>query len=267
MKELGLWPETSLRYKVLSSLERKAGLEADVVLTGTQHMVDELLPVKQKGKVLRAPTAVNEDSFYFLPHSRERLRKLWKAEDRIVATYIGKLGDLYYTKELVSFFSGLYKMNSSFFFVVATRYCHNEIEQWFEECHIPAENYMLDGFLSNNQVKEFISASDIGISAVPPSPSQKFRSPTKVAEYLMCGLPYITCAGVSEDDLYAEKYGVGVVVNGFSEEEAKRKYPSIEGLLQQDKDMIRKRCRETGIEYRSQRKVVKIIKENLRHLL
>jgi hypothetical protein len=97
---------------------------------------------------------------------------------------------------------------------------------------------------------DWLSAADLGIVAVPPLPAQRFRSPIKVGEYLACGLPYIVCRGVSEDDLWAERYGVGVVIDAFTREAVWRKADRIRALLAEEKTGLRSRCRAAGVAYR-----------------
>jgi hypothetical protein len=267
MSELGVWSRKSIQYKSLSYLEEKAGAYADVILTGTRFMVERLQKRYGHNHVFRAPTGVDESFFRFAPEAREQLRHRFKIGSRKALLYLGKFGDLYYKEEVVAFFSGLYQCDSNLFFMVVTRFDHEEVKGWFEKYSIPPDAYLITGNLPFEEVPAFMSAADIGISAVPPSPSQKFRSPTKVGEYLMCGLPIITCEGVSEDDLYAKGERVGIVVPYFEKRTGKASYPEVRDLLNENPDMLRQRCRQVGITYRSKAAVVNLITTQLRQLL
>ena len=66
----------------------------------------------------------------------------------------------------------------------------------------------------------------------------------------MCGLPYITCKGISEDDIYAEKYNVGAVVKTFNERDILLSLDKINELISEEKQVLRLRCRKAGLEYR-----------------
>ena len=110
-------------------------------------------------------------------------------------------------------------------------------------------------------VPEYISAADMGIVGIPPSPSQKFRSPVKVAEYLLCGIPYIVCKGISEDDCYAKKHNVGVVLEDFSSASWQTATQDIFDLTSENKDIQRARCRKIGLQYRGFRNAKKVLKE------
>ncbi len=168
---------------------------------------------------------------------------------------MGKFGGLYYKGEVAELCKSLFDLRPKLFFLIVSSNKYEEIDILFKNAGLDNEHYTITGDLSYDEVKDYLSAADIGLSAVPPTPSQKFRSPTKVGEYLLCGLPYITCKGISEDDLYAEEYNVGAVVNSFDHRHVLRSMDQINLLLSEDKDTIRKRCREVGLAYRAKSNV------------
>lgn len=261
MAELGLWKETSWRYKILNFLETKAGIEGDYVLTGTRFMEEELRPEKTRGKIFRAPTGVDENEFYFRAGAlREvQVRHNFSAEDKIVL-YVGKFGGLYYTDEILLLFKILNDHIPKIRFVVITSNPWTDIVQYCNKLSFDPERITYLTKVPAEAIKIYISASHLGISAVPPTPSQKFRSPTKVAEYLLCGLPFITCKGISEDDVVAERDKVGIVVQEFSETAILKAMPAIISLLQSDRDEIVARCRLAGLTYRAKSNVDRILK-------
>lgn len=255
MVELGLWKKKSLKYIVLNTLEKLAGKYADHIMTGTKYMVEYLKKEGSHAQVYRAPTAVDERQFHFNSISRSELRKKLNIEDRKVFVYFGKFGDLYHKKEIIQVFKGLINLIPNSFFVIATNYDHSEIEEWFIKADISANDYLIRDFIAIDQMPDYLSIADMGISSIPPTPSQKFRSPTKVAEYLLCGLPYITCEGISEDDVYAIENSVGIVLKEFSIAEIKDNQNEINKLLEENKEIQRNRCRKVGLEYRSKEKI------------
>ena len=204
-----------------------------------------------KGKIYRSPTGVDENEFYFREEGRNRIRRELGLDGKFVVIYIGKFGDLYYKEEIPGICKSLVDINKNFLFLIVTSNELSGVNTLFEEAGISPDFYHLTSNLSYEEIKEYISAADLGISAVPPSPSQRFRSPTKVAEYLLCGIPYITCDGVSEDFQIAEKYNVGIVLKKFCDQEVKNNYEKIKELLEEDKKIQRERCRNVGIQYRA----------------
>ncbi len=259
--ELGRWDKRSIKYKLLKKLEDYAGSQGDYILTGTKYMVKELANRKSKAKLFRAPTSVDESLYEFNGEARTRIREELGIDRRKVLLYLGKFDGLYYGGEIADFCKTISDNDSSFFFLIVTPNNYQKVEGLFKVSGISEENYYITEAVTPSEVIEYISSSDIGLIAIPPTPSQKFRSPVKTAEYLLCGLPYITCEGVSEDDIYAQEYNVGIVLQNLAKDQALNSAGRINTLLAEDKNELRKRCREVGLSYRSKSNVVKTLRE------
>ncbi|MGL1889885.1 MAG: hypothetical protein OCD76_25455 [Reichenbachiella sp.] len=246
--EMGHWKASSVKYKILHQLEQWAGKYAHHILTGTRHMQEQLQKEGTRAIVHRAPTAVDPEIFKFDASKRTKIRSELNVGDRDFYIYPGKLGGLYYEKELIRLFASIYEMNNKSFFLIATDYDLKTVELWFKEYKVPLKNYHLRKFIPLLDIPAYLSAADMGIVAIPPTPSQIFRSPTKVAEYLLCGLPYIVCQGISEDDEVARDHEVGVCLKEFSSKEINRVFKEIQAFLASS---IRGKCRQVGLDYRS----------------
>lgn len=249
LAEFGIWKRSGWRYKTLNNLERQLGEKADYVLTGTRHMVEELKPVA-RGQVFRAPSSVDETVFTFSEEARQQLRRQYGIEQRRVMIYAGKFGGIYYDREITDFCAELLRQDPSWFFAFITPVDHAYVKALCDASGLPAGGYLINEARGSSEMVDWLSSSDIGLTAIPPYPNQRFRSPVKVGEYLMCGLPYITCRGVSEDDEWAEREQVGVVVPEISRETARSAAEAIEMLLATDRHVLRERCRKAGIAYR-----------------
>ena len=265
MVDLGHWSKKSINYHVLKSLESFAAKRADVIFTGTKYMVERLQKKRIKAKIFRAPTSVDENKFIFMPDARDGFRKEHNLEGRKVIVYLGKFGGLYYDFEIIKFFKFLHAADPSFFFLIITKDNPLMIENWLFQEKISRESFLLTSSTDYVETRALLSAADIGLNAVPPTPAQKYRSPLKIAEYLLCGLPYITCKGVSEDDIYAKENKVGVVIKDFSECEIKKVIPEIQAFLEQGKD-LKKHCREIGLKYRAKSNIDKLFSTVFRNV-
>ena len=204
-----------------------------------------------KGKIYRAPSSVDESLYYFSSQARKRIRNNLNISNKTVLLYLGKFGNLYYDKEIIKFFQLLYNYDSRFFFLIVTPSDKNKIQNYFIDSTIEVNSYYITEAYDSKQVREFISSSDIGLTAIPPTPSQKYRSPVKTSEYLLCGLPYITCDGISEDSDYARDHNIGLVIENLDNIDVPTIYENINMLLLENKNSLRKRCREIGLIYRS----------------
>ena len=259
MYELGLWSNINPNYIFLNALEKYLGKNSDYILTGTKYMVNTLIQTGAKGKIYRAPSSVDETLYYFSSVARNKTRNKLGMTNKTVLLYLGKFGNLYYDKEIIKFFQLLYKHDPRFFFLIVTPSDKNKINNYFIDFPIDDNSYHITEAYNSKQVIEFISSSDIGLTAIPPTPSQKYRSPVKTSEYLLCGLPYITCDGISEDSDYARDHNIGLVIENLDNIDVPTIYKNINMLLLENKNSLRKRCREIGLIYRSKSNVDKIL--------
>ncbi|MEP2025452.1 MAG: glycosyltransferase [Reichenbachiella sp.] len=258
LEELGFWSKSSLKYKLLHSIEKRLGTHGDHIITGTKHMIEQLKAWGAKSKLYRLPTSVDQNVFVFSQEARDKVRKRLNINGRKVVIYTGKFGDLYYKEEIFELCQALYTYDSTYFFVFLTGHNPAELKQLFDQVHVPESAYFI-GRVPFEEVNQFLSAADIGLVTVANFPSKKYCSPTKVGEYLCCGLPYIVTVGTSEDDEYAEKYNVGVVVESFHKPDIVARIERIEQLINENKNTLRKRCRQVGIEYRGIENAIKTI--------
>ena len=246
-----MWSKDSLQYKISHYLERKAALNAKVIASGTIFMQERVEKVwKSKAKFFRIPTVANDKKFIFNQKERDETRKeLGIGDDTWVLYYPGKFGDLYYKEEFAYMYKWLKEEEPRFHMLIVTPHTDEEVHELFEKAGVPKEHYTVTHSDYEN-IHKYHFSSDFAIISVPQGPSKKFISNIKVGEYLCAGLPFLINKGVSEDYIYATEKKVGVVVDGFVEDEIKKAVPKIREYLSGDRDKLRKHCREVGLEYR-----------------
>lgn len=262
LAEFGSWRRSGWRYRLLNGLEERVGREADFILTGTEHMRKDLTGVAQ-GEVYRAPSSVDEGTFSFRAKARDVKRAALGIGEQKVLVYAGKFGGIYYDEEIGAFCAEMHRLDPDWYFLFLSPTPEEQVRQSLEAGGLSSECYHLTEAHSADEVAEWLSAADAGLTAIPPYPNQKYRSPVKVGEYLMCGLPYITCRGVSEDDQWAEEHRVGVVVDEISAGNAEKAVHELNELLLEPAELLRLRCRETGIAYRGRGQVDALFDEIL----
>lgn len=254
--DFGIWKKSSLKYKVLSRLEYLAGKNSNYILTGTRFMAEDLKKSGSKAKIFRAPSAVDDTVFQPIPGERERIRSQLNIENRIAIIYAGKFGGIYYEREIPVFFKALHDLSKNYYFIVLSPSDHMQLRDLFGEAGLDPENYCIEYAAGAPEMAGWNSAADIGLTAIPPLPHQRYRSPVKVGEYLMCGLPIITCTGVSEDDEVALEHNVGIVVPALLPEYAAETHSRITEMMAEDREQLRHRCRSAGISYRGRGPVI-----------
>ncbi|MFM1931686.1 MAG: hypothetical protein RL226_989 [Bacteroidota bacterium] len=253
LREFGFWKSTDFKYKLMTRLELQAGMYAKSVLTGTKYMVEDLQKRGHK-HVFRAPSSVDEKVFYFDQIARDRIRHQLGLTNRQVMVYVGKFGGIYYEREIGDFFARLHELDPTFFLLIVSPQPADAIATVLQQAGVQPNSFLITEAHSPDEIRGFNSAADIGLTAVPPYSGQRYRSPVKVGEYLLCGLPYITMAGVSEDDLVATEYNVGIVLHELSTQSADTFLTSW-NHLKADQISLRERCRTAGMTYRGRKQV------------
>jgi hypothetical protein len=260
------WSRKTLSFKILNKLEYWSGKDADIISSGTYHMLNRLKSWNTRATVYKIPSVANDTKFKFSEEKRKQIRSSYAIrEDQKIFIYPGKFGDLYFNEELIDLFHGYHELDKDIFFMVLTLSPIDKVQKMFEQRGIPKEYYTITK-VPYSEMDSYLSASDLGIVSVPPLPSKKFCSNIKVGEFLCNGLPYLICNGVSEDDEYALNQNVGITVDYFSKQDAIISYPRVKLLLSENKEILRNRCRQAGLDYRSFQKLNPIFKQALETL-
>jgi hypothetical protein len=247
LADFGLLHRRSLRYRLLHFLEMRAGRKSDFIITGTIHM-EKRLKENSSAKVYRAPSAIDGNVFYFDPEARQKIRTELRLEsnDRI-AIYAGKTGGLYLqASALAAMMVKIKTENTQWHLLIVSPDDPHTLREAFLNAGANPERLHIRKASSPQEMRGYYSCADVGVSAVPSLPSQLYRSPVKVGEYLFCGLPYLTFPGVSEDDLVAKQFNVGSVLG----DDFFQNLRDLEIMLAEPPEKLRSRCRMAGESYR-----------------
>lgn len=250
-RDAGAWKVNSWQYQISRFLERASAKRADVIASGTRFMGEFLQnELNFAGTFVRIPTVANDRKFAFDASRRaaKRAELNIAPEDRLIF-YPGKFGGLYYNTEIGEVVAQMMVHDPKLKFLVVTPNDPVDVRNMLQRSGIPAEALTIaqSGY---EGIEDYFFAGDLGLITIPPGPAQKYRSSIKVGEYLCAGLPFLTSTGISEDYVYATERNVGVVVESFSRDEIDRVWPEIDRFLSEDKQTLRTRCREVGVEYR-----------------
>lgn len=250
-RDNGMWPKSSLQYRISHFLERRAAEFATAIASGTRFMQQRLEQEwRVKGKFFKIPTVANDRKFTFDQALRnETRRELGIGPEQQVLFYPGKFGGLYYYEETAWMYRWLQELEPRLYFLIVTPHSDEEIISIFHSAGVARDSYSVM-HCDYSDIHRYYFASDFAVIAVPPGPSKQFISNIKVGEYLCAGLPFLITRGVSEDYLYAESHKVGVVVDDFREADIKEAWPAIKAYLEMDAKERRQHCRSVGLEYR-----------------
>jgi glycosyltransferase involved in cell wall biosynthesis len=243
--DAGVWPEGGLLYRLTKTAEKKLLKAADGFVVLTEKARKILFPRDREGRPVEViPCCVDAERFRpFGEESRGALRHKLNLEGRRVIIYIGSLGGWYLTDEMAELMALAHYEDASTFLMVLTQSPPEMITGRLDALGVAQSDYFVKK-VAPEDAPRYLKAADFAVSLIKPCYSKMSSSPTKIAEYLASGLPFITNAGIGDlDDLIAED-NVGVILDAFNRESYGRALEGIK-VLSLDRG-IAERCRESA---------------------
>lgn len=208
-----LWPRTGRMYRVAKGFERRFLLAADHVVSLTHAAVTEMqrFPYLQgrMPPVTVIPTCADLERFKPMPHAGESVG--------FVLGYVGSAGTWYLFDEVVACFAELLRLRPDARFLIVNRGEHAYIRERFAIAGIHDATVELRT-TTHAEVPQQIARMDAGIFFIRPVFSKQASAPTKLAEFLGCGVPCLGNAGVGDMAEVLEGDRVGVALRAFDED-------------------------------------------------
>jgi glycosyltransferase involved in cell wall biosynthesis len=207
-----LWPRTGRMYRVAKSFEERFLLAADHVVSLTHAAVTEMqrFPYLQgrMPPVTVIPTCAD----------LARFKPLQRAGDAtgFVLGYVGTVGTWYLFDEVAACFAQLLRVRPDARFLVVNRGEHAYIHERLAAAGVPAAAVELTT-VTHAEVPRQMARMDAGVFFIKPVLSKQASAPTKLAEFLGCGIPCLGNAGVGDMAEVLEGEGVGVALKSFDE--------------------------------------------------
>lgn len=244
--DAGIWPEGGLLYRAAKRVERWLIQQADAFVVLTEKAREVLFPESKKtgfdklGRPVEViPCCVDLERFASAtPETRTRKREELGITDKRVMVYVGSFGGWYLTKETADIFRGFREQYPNAFAMILTQSKADVIEPLLRKAGFRNYEFLITQ-VPAAEIPEYLVAADVAVSFIKPCYSKQASSPTKIAEYLACGLPVIANGGVGDVDLLIQNHGVGALVESFDREAYLAAFDKIEGLGD-----ISAKCRE-----------------------
>lgn len=235
----GLWPAGGRLYRIAKSLERRFFMAADHVVTLTNA---------SEAEIRRFPyLAAKAPPISVIPTCADLERFKPPAgpnQHPVTLGFVGAANTWSLFDEVLNLYRALLARDSRTRLLVVNRGEHEWIRS--RVAHLGLANEAIEIVSADHAaVPALISRMTFGAAMRKPAYSQIACAPTKLAEYLGCGVPAIINRGVGDAADIVERERVGVVVNGFSPEETDRGAGQLIALAQ-DPDLP-DRCRRTAL--------------------
>jgi glycosyltransferase involved in cell wall biosynthesis len=200
-------------YSIAKSFERKFLLKADYVVSLTYAAVRELKNFDYlqgcMPPVSVIPTCADLTRFKPLVPK--------PAYGGLVFGYVGTVGTWYLFDEVAKCFSLILSLRPDARFLIVNRNEHGYILERLVIAGIPIDRVELVA-ANHAEVPQQMSRMDAGIFFIKPVFSKQASAPTKLAEFLGCGIPCLSNAGVGDMADVLECDQVGVAIKAFDDE-------------------------------------------------
>ena len=242
----GTWKRGSLLYHLTRRMERLFLKEAEGVVVLTHKLKSQLTNDRSFGldpqKIEVIPCCVDMNKF--CPVYKSERPEPFKG--KTVMVYAGSTGGLYLIEEMLDFFTILLKVNTNAFFLILTTGDASTVQSQCKKRGIPRDSYLVKR-VSLNHIPIYLQNADFGISFRKPSPALIAASPVKISEYLACGLPVVSNAGIGDMDNLIQKNGVGIVIGKYDLYEYERSITEFETIFFHP-ILLRQKCRSVAME-------------------
>jgi glycosyltransferase involved in cell wall biosynthesis len=209
----GLWSPSGRMYRLAKGFERRFLLSADHVVSLTHVAVREMQRFDYLQDHMPAitviPTCANLN--HFKPLAREH------ASENLVLGYVGTVGTWYMFDEVVRCIALLLTLRPDAKFLIVNRNEHTYIRERLNLAGVPYSAVELIA-ATHAEVPKQMLRMDAGVFFIKPVFSKQASSPTKLAEFLGCGIPCLSNAGVGDMAEVLEKDKVGLAITSFDDE-------------------------------------------------
>lgn len=215
--DLGM-PRTGLLYHLLKKLEQTGLNQAEQIVTLTKQSLRYLAEHSQTpsiaNKTTVIPCSANLQRWQRDEHARARIRQELGWQTKQIVVYSGSLGGGYRSADLAECFATWLQNEPNLRWLVLSNQYPQPLIKALQHLNVPAESYTIRSVASND-VAQWLSSADVAISLITPSYAKIASSPTKFGEYLACGLPIFSNAGIGDsEELFAQ--GVAIEIADFS---------------------------------------------------
>ena len=199
-----------LLFRFALWLENRLFKQADAIVSLTQACKTHLQANGIKAPIKVIPCCVDVD--LFSPPSQTLSSDVGPAE-RFIS--VGSLGRGYLGKEILGLYRVAKQIQPKSTLTLITKDSPESVAQLMDECGVDDVQV---ASCSPDEVPGHLANATIGLAMNERNFSKIATSPTKLAEYLACGLPVIAnCQGIGDLDQLLDEHTIGVKLEDFTD--------------------------------------------------
>ncbi|HUS54236.1 MAG TPA: glycosyltransferase [Thermohalobaculum sp.] len=244
------WPKSNPFYRALYN--RWKAKEADfianadhiIVLAATARRVIESWPCYRGQPITVIPCCIDHEAFPVRSaQTRAEARaRLDIAEDATVLAYLGSVGTVYLLPEMLRFFDRLRRVRPGAKFLFIGEHSADQLIATARSAGVTlgVDDLRLK-FSEHGKVPFWLAAADLALCLIASQFSSLGVSPTKLGEYLACGLPVVVNDGVGDVSEIVKGLGAGAVLSTMSDAEMDGVVSRLDEILTIDPADLRER--------------------------
>ena len=237
----GIWKKDGLVFKFVKGLEKYFLLNAEIVISLTHKAVEEIknFPYLKNTKVNYKVITTCADLDIFSLRNKESNNKPF------TLGYVGSVSLWYAFEEVLLTFKLLLQIIPEAKLCIINKGEHELINQSLIKADLKKDNVNV---VSSDHagVSKLMNDMDAGIFFIRPYYSKIASAPTKLGEFLGCGVPCLSNTGVGDMTRILEDNKVGVAIKDFEEISLKT---GLEELIAISKsEGIRYHCRSVSLD-------------------
>ena len=233
---------------------------ADAIINVSKKMQDYVkakFPSINLDKQYVIAGAADQTKFFLSLNSRNQIRNLLKIRnDEILIIYTGSLSQPWHMKDfLFKSIEEIMVSNPKIKFLCITP--HQSIAlKTSKQYNLPSTRLLITT-VPNKEINQYLNAADVGIIIRENLSTNSYASPTKIAEYLLAGLPTILSPNIGDYSEFIEKNKIGIICNNTIDEI----HNSIDKALKIDRNRIANLSKEFYSKQSFVSKYLNIFKE------
>ncbi len=216
-----LWEKDNHLYRITKWFERQFLENADVVVSLTEAGIDAIRGFEHvdtsETTFKMIPTCVDTELFTPRPEHRQEVFTLG---------YVGSVGTWYRFDDVLECFELLQDDRPDAELLVLNKGDHEYIYDRVDNYNIDTQGIEVTA-VEHSEVPRQMNRMDVGIFFYTPTFSKKGTSPTKMGEFLACGVPCLSNAAVGDVESILEDNDVGIAVDSFETEEKRAAIESV----------------------------------------
>ena len=227
--DTGVWRATGLVCRVTAAFERWLPRVSREMVVLSRRYAQQLRAQGVGVPITVLPCCTDVDRFQRDAAARREIRAAEGWEDRLVFIYSGSLGGWYRFEEMADFFAQLQRALPRAHWLCLINERSEDARALIAQRGIPPGSVTVRS-VPPEEVPAWLSASDIALSFIRAGSSKYASSPTKMAEYLSCGLPVILTPGIGDTEELVTDPLAGHVLQGFDPASYREAIAWVEGV-------------------------------------